>query len=241
MDVTTKAIALKTTDFNESDKFITLFSLEYGKISVRARGIRKGTAKLRFCADQFCFGQYELVRSTDDRYTLKNCDQIESFYSIRQDIVVYYSACVMAECLCNFTQEGQSDPTLFIQFLKALRCLVEGVDPLVVTARFLFGFLKSQGYGADFTHCNQCGSKNKLFFSTESGQTLCDNCRGQNSISISARVASASGLIDDVPYEKLSGLHFTGECLKDLLGVLGKYYAFTYSPLKTLTELIKLA
>ena len=43
MDVTTKAVVLKSTDFKESDKYVLLYSLEYGKISVHARGVRKNS------------------------------------------------------------------------------------------------------------------------------------------------------------------------------------------------------
>ncbi|MBQ8505506.1 MAG: recombination protein O N-terminal domain-containing protein, partial [Clostridia bacterium] len=46
MDITTKAIALRATDIKEHDKYILLYSLEHGKISVHARGIRKPSAKL---------------------------------------------------------------------------------------------------------------------------------------------------------------------------------------------------
>ena len=82
MEVTTKGIALKATDYKENDKLVLLYTLEYGKITVHAKGIRKGNAKLKFAADQFCFGQYELSR-IEDRFTLKTCDQLESFYSLR--------------------------------------------------------------------------------------------------------------------------------------------------------------
>ena len=123
MDIITKAIALKTTDYGESDKFILLYSLDYGKISVHAKGIRKAKAKLKFAGDTFCFGNYEIAQ-TGDRFVLKTCEQLESFYTLREDIVAYYSACAIAECLVNYTEEGQSEPPLFLETLRALEQLV---------------------------------------------------------------------------------------------------------------------
>ena len=134
MEVTTRAIAISATDYKENDKYILLYSLEYGKISILARGIRKAAAKLRFAADQFCFGQYELA-VTGDRFTLKTCEQLESFFSLREDIVAYYAACTVAESLMNYTEEGQSEPPLFVETLKALETLSCGVNPLLVTLR----------------------------------------------------------------------------------------------------------
>ena len=108
MDLITKAIALKTTDYGESDKFILLYSLEHGKISVHAKGIRKAKAKLKFAGDTFCFGNYELAQ-TGDRFMLKTCEQLESFYTLREDIVCYYSACAIAECIARMVADADAN------------------------------------------------------------------------------------------------------------------------------------
>ena len=162
MELTTKAVALRATDYKENDKYVLLYSLEYGKISVLARGIRKGSAKLRFAADQFCFGQYELAQ-TGDRFTLKTCEQLESFYSLREDILVYYAACVIAESIINYTEEGQSEPPVFVETLRALQSLSCGTDPLRVTLRFMLKFFELNGIKLALNKCIVCGNS-ALFF-----------------------------------------------------------------------------
>ncbi|MBO5866767.1 MAG: DNA repair protein RecO, partial [Clostridia bacterium] len=163
MDIITKAIALRTTDYGESDKFILLYSLEHGKISVHAKGIRKAKAKLKFAGDTFCFGNYELAQ-TGQRLVLKTCEQLESFYTLREDIVTYYAACAIAECIVNYTEEGQSEPQLFVETLRALEQLVLGTNPLTVVLRYLLGFVKSQGFALDFKRCYECGVNAKKMF-----------------------------------------------------------------------------
>ena len=241
MDVTTKALALRATDYKENDKFILLYSLDYGKITVHAKGIRKASAKLKFAADQFCFGQYELAK-IDDRFTLKTCDQLESFYSLREDVVVYYSACTIAECLANYTEEGQSEPPLFIEMLKALQALTNGVEPLLVTLRYLFAFMQMQGFQLRLDGCLSCGkSSKKLYLDLQRGGMLCDTCRTPDSIAVSARVLASCQLLEGMPYDKLQNLNFTLEILKDALEMCYKYVSHSFSPLKSLSELIKLA
>lgn len=241
MDVTTKAIALKATDYKESDRYILLYSLEYGKISVYAKGIRKGNAKLKFCADQFCFGQYELAK-VDDRFTLKTCDQLESFYSLREDVVSYYAACVVAECLANYTEEGQAEPGVFVETLIALQALTNGVDPLAVALRYLIQFVTLQGFKLDLKMCSSCGqSSNKLYLDLQRGGLVCDSCRSVNSIAVSPRALSLCRMVDGLPYDKLKNINVSYEIMKDALRVYYRYVSHSFSPLHSLNELLNIA
>ena len=215
MDVTTKAVALKATDYKENDKMLLLYSLEYGKISVQARGVRKSNAKLKFACDQFCFGQYELA-SVNDRFTLKTCDQLESFFALREDIVAYYAACVVAECLVNYTEEGQSEPKIFVTTLKALQALVSGVNPLTVALKFVLDFLRMSGFGLDFQD-----------------DTL--------ALPANPQVLASMQMLDSLPYDKIKNLVYPQDTLKDALGFCNKYISHNFYPLRTVNELIKLA
>lgn len=240
MDLTTKGLALRATDYKENDKFVVLYTPEYGKISVHARGIRKATAKLRFAADQFCFGDYELACG-GDRYTLKNCQQISSFYALREDIVAYYAACCIDECILNCTEEGQSEPQLFVETLRALEALVDGKQPLVVVARFMLAFLQCEGFKLDFSRCSVCGEKSRRMYVDIARGVTCEACRGAESIAVSPIVATSLTMLDNVPYDKLSSFNFTLDCQKDVLQLLSKYVANVFYPLKSVAELVKLA
>ena len=241
MDVTTKALALRATDYKENDKFILLYSLDYGKITVHAKGVRKANAKLKFAADQFCFGQYELAK-VDDRFTLKTCDQLESFYSLREDVVVYYSACTVAECLANYTEEGQSEPNVFVETLKALQALSNGVEPLLVVLRYLLAFMEMEGFKLQLNGCLECGKNSKkLYLDLQRGGMLCETCRTPDSFLVSPRVLAACQMLDGIPYDKLQNLNFTLEMLKDALETCYKYVSHSFFPLKSLSELLKLA
>ncbi len=240
MDVTTKAVAIRATDYKESDKIILLYSLEYGKISVHAKGIRKNSAKLKFAADQFCFGQYELAFSAD-RFTLKSCEQLESFYSLREDIAVYYAACVVAECLANYTEENQSDPDLFVETLKAFKTLSGKIEPLLVTLRYLLAFFKLQGVALQLNRCVVCDKTEKnLFLDANRGGLVCDSCRTAESVAVSPRSLATCKMIDGITYDKLSNLNIASGIIKDALSLCYKFITFNYFPLKSLSELLKL-
>ena len=44
MEIKADALVLRTADYGESDKMLTLFTLQYGKISAAAKGVRKAGA-----------------------------------------------------------------------------------------------------------------------------------------------------------------------------------------------------
>ena len=241
MDVTTRAVALKATDYKENDKLVLLYSLEYGKISIHAKGVRKSGAKLKFACDQFCFGQYELAQ-TGGRFTLKTCQQLESFYALREDILAYYAACTIAECLINYTEEGQNDPNVFVVLLRALEQLTVGENPLLVTLKFILDFLELDGFKLNFNDCSVCGKTHaKLFLDVERGGIVCDDCRGVRSQQISAKVIACCKMLDGLPYGKLKNLNFTSDMLKEALNLCQIYLSHSFIPLVSLNELCKLA
>lgn len=241
MDVTAKAVVLRAIDYKENDKLVLLYSPEYGKISVHARGVRKSTAKLKFACDQFCFGQYELAQ-TGDRFTLKTCEQLESFFALREDIVVFYAACAAAECIMENTAEGQSDSGVFVAFLRTLQQLCCGVEPLLAALKFLLDFLKLGGVLPNFSRCEICGEKvSRPYWDFALGGVTCDKCRADTatSVFVDAGVASVCALLVDMPYEKLSNITVPTSVLKDALNIFQKYFSFGSHPLKSLTELLR--
>ncbi len=240
MEFTTKAIALKTIDIKENDKYILLYSLEYGKITIHARGIRKPSAKLRFCADQFCFGNYQISKSGEHN-VLKTCEQLQSFYNLREDIVVYYSACAIAESLILCTQEEQSEPTVFLETLKAFSSLSDGVNPLLVVLRFCLFLLQVEGFPLTLGYCSVCEKKAQpSYLDLQQGGCLCMECRNVDSIQVSPAIVTMFGLLDGIAYEKLNNMKFSTEMIKEALVLVDKYLSHTFGTTTTFGELLKL-
>ena len=157
-----KAICLKAVDYLDNDKMLLLFGAENGKFSARIRGVRKAEAKLKFCAQSFCFGEYE-VTEKGGRYIVTNCTEIESFSSVSRDVDAYYSACAMTEFCSAVLQENQPNVELFIQLALALKYLTEK-QPKLVLIKFLLEGLKSSGFGLTFDKCDSCGSETSWRF-----------------------------------------------------------------------------
>ena len=64
MDTIVKGIVLKTKEYKDNDKLLTILTLEKGKILVKARGVKKSKSKLKAFCQSFCFADFELVSSS---------------------------------------------------------------------------------------------------------------------------------------------------------------------------------
>ncbi len=238
MDIITRAVTLRTTDINDNDKLLTIYSLEHGKLTVTARGIRKSTAKLKFAREPFCFGNFELAEKSG-RYVLKSCTQLESFASIASNISSYYAGCAMVDMIATIEQEGQGNAKLFVQLLHALSSLEAGVNSSVVVVKYLLDYLSCSGYNLTIGKCHMCGQTGE-YLDVALGGVVCTNCRSTSSLSMSRGVTTLLRLIDSVSYDKLANINCSDIVLEQCLQLLHAYIIHSLGKVKCLTSYINL-
>lgn len=187
MELKVNALMLRGVDYKDNDKILTLFSLENGKISVGAKGVKRAGAKLAFCAAPFCFAEY-VLNERSDRLTVIGATEIESFYKLRLDVYAYCASAAICEFLLKFTEEGQPEEGLFYLAIKALKAMCfENAEPSAALISFLCEALRLSGYGVNFSSCAACG-KNELgeraFFDFSSGKYYCENCAVESALQV---------------------------------------------------------
>lgn len=238
MDMTTRAVTLKTTDIGDNDKLLTIYSLDHGKLLVTARGIRKATAKLKFAREPFCFGSFELT-GKGNRYLLKSCVQIESFASITSDIVSYYSGCAMVDMLATIEQDGQGNNRLFVVLLSALAQLEGGSNGSVVLVKYMLDYLACSGYALTIGKCHMCGADGG-YIDVALGGIVCSECRTANSLAVGKGATTLLRLIDSLSYDKLSNINCDSIALDQCLQLLHTYISHSLGKVKCLTAYINL-
>jgi DNA repair protein RecO (recombination protein O) len=81
-------ITLRAVNYKDSDKILTVFTLEKGKITVSARGVRKANAKMKQISEPFCFAESVLAEKSG-RFTVTEINSYDAFYPIRCDLSKY--------------------------------------------------------------------------------------------------------------------------------------------------------
>lgn len=202
MERKTEGIVLKSIDYMENDKLVILLTSEYGKLTVRARGVKKTEAKLRFAAQPFCFAEYVLAEK-DGRFTLTSASCHESFFELA-DPDKLYAAYAVLELASIVSPERSPCKGFFLIVANTLRDLVnENVEDTMI--RYLLAVCEEFGLPVNAESCFSCGGElvGKSYFNFPTGSFSCEACHKGTAVS-----ASTVQLV-----RKFSGLPFaeTGE------------------------------
>ena len=83
--IKTEAIILKSTDSNEVDRLLTIYSEKLGKINISAKGVKKMESKLRYSIEAISHVQMILVEGKNF-LILKDAFIIDQFLNIKNDL-----------------------------------------------------------------------------------------------------------------------------------------------------------
>jgi len=241
METLLTAIVLKSSDVNESDKIVTLFSPESGKSSAILKGVKKEKAKLKFAAEPFCFGKFELTGAGAVK-TVTGCEQIEPFFEITKDLTKFYCGCAALEFAYHTAQENEENPGLFIVVLKTLQQLcLNDVAPEIVLIKFVLDAFGALGQRLCFDKCAACGEQAVWFyFDFDSGGAICPACAKQNFYTPDAAAMSILKIVSDLNFDKLRFYKCNGALIKNALIFLNGVLANHVHKIKSLKELIEL-
>lgn len=178
MEHVVNAIVLRAVDYKDSDKMLTLYSLEKGKLSAGIKGVKKSGAKLKFASEPFCFAEYVLAEKSG-RFTVIGASHLDSFYNLRLNMLKYYASAVVGEALNLFTPEKEQDVFLFNLSLSTVKEINYENQELLSLCKFLIGLNKNLGYEIAKTACHGCGEKidGRVFFNPETAEFSCMSCR----------------------------------------------------------------
>lgn len=238
MEIVVNAVMLRSADYNENDKILTLLTAERGKIIAGIKGVKKAAAKLKFAAQPFCFAEYVLA-SRGDKYTVINAAEGESFYDLRTDINKLYAASAACEAADALTYEGDDCREIFYGLVKALSEACSG-DECEALIRFLIFALRQSGYGISADNCVFCGKaltgEDRLRFDMDAGSFACADCgTGPGASRVTYNVLRK---ISGKPYEE--GF-ITPDGQKRALRLIREYFAYKHNAsFKSLSEYIRL-
>lgn len=217
-----KGIVLFSRDYQENDKLLNILTLELGKITVRAKGVRTQKSKLKMYTQSFCFAEFEIVKK-QDFYVLTGVNPIDNFFNIVSDINKFESGFKIMEILDKTCKVGQTYVELFVQALKVLKTLnYSSINADMLVIKFLLSLFDIEGFGLNFDRCPRCKTKfiGKIYFDLDEGIITCENCKGENSLLITPAVFNATRLIKNAEYELLSNIKLKPEIIVSALNLL---------------------
>jgi len=172
------AIVLRRANVGETDKILTLFSRERGKIPAIAKGARKPISRIAGAAELLTFGKFAMAvgRNLD---VVTQVDVRDSFPDIRRDMRKIAHATYLLELADQLTQEHEANPDLFDLLLSALYVLQNGGNAEVLSRGFEIKAMDILGYRPQLDGCVRCGKAaigQIINFSPSAGGIICAAC-----------------------------------------------------------------
>lgn len=198
MYLTTKGLVLRVSDYNDRDALLTLLTPERGKITVKARGLRRKNSPLTAPCQLLALGEFTLFEYRDS-YSINEAHSIELFQGLRKDIVklslgTYFAQ--VAELLSMEDMPNSELLSLVLNCLFALSSLSDSENK--VKAVFELRCACLSGYTPDLYACHQCGQQDANRFDVSNGTLSCATCRQSESAGI--RMPLTPSVLDAMRY-----------------------------------------
>src|SRR5437764_12702143 len=159
-----QALVLRTTDWSETSRIATLWTREFGKVRVLAKGGRRLKSNFENALDLLTLCRIVFLRKSSSGFgspsldLLTEAQVVERFPRLRTDLPALYAAYYVAELLADWTEDYDPHPLLFDEALATLGELGEtraSTGPRL--ARFELVLLRELGYSPKLDACAVCG------------------------------------------------------------------------------------
>ena len=183
MRVTTPAIVLRTVDYGEADRVVTLFTRQVGKLSALARGARKSVKRFGAALGLFGVGEAVLVDKPNvELSALERFDGARGFPALMSDVAKVAHGGYACEVVRELIPPRQPEPEIFellVTFFAALEAAPARAETLRI---FELRLLDALGLRPQLEACVACGSDELGaigdVLDVRRGGVVCAHCHG---------------------------------------------------------------
>ena len=221
----TQGLVIKSTNFGEASKILTVLTREYGKVQVAANHVRRG--KYIKGSQIFSYCYFSLFKGQKELYRLNDADCIEYFEPLRGDLEKLSYATYFADIACNITNENSGDEQLLSLLLNSLHLLCEGIMPLKkIKTVFELRSISLAGFMPNFSRCVDCQTEHNIkTLDLLHGVVRCGSCIrvAPNIAEINDSLLAACRYITQEEMNKIFSFDMPDELLDYLSGITERY------------------
>jgi DNA repair protein RecO (recombination protein O) len=248
---TTKAVVTRSLHYGESDKIVTFFTQDFGKLTGIAKGARRSKKRFQNALD--LFSHLRLMFFDKEGLGLvrvDGCDIEYSFPKIRGHLRKIFYGDYFLELVSEMAAEREAHPEAYRVLISFLMDLEEAEPQEERLRMFEIRMLSVFGYRPNMERCGYCDltwEKLKgipsVFFSLERGGLVCEPCARSsgNLIPLSLGTARLIEKASQMELSKIGRLRFTSQALSESREVLPRFIAYQLGKelksLKALKEL----
>lgn len=220
-------IVIKTQDYGESNKILTIFSGKIGKFSAIARGAKKSRSRMVAVSQPFINASF-FVYVNKGLSTIQQGEIIDSFRPIREDIIKTSYAAYVSELTDKLLEIHTPDLYLYQQFYFTMEWIKSQEEVEIPIIMYELKLYQSGGFAPVLDRCVSCGNNEHVHvhFSIREGGLLCNQCKriDDQCMALPIRLAKLLPIFLHVGLEKVGSISVKPENIQLLRKILNAYY-----------------
>ena len=171
-----EAVVLKTDDFGDANRVVTLFTKEFGKLEVNAYGCRRSRSPLSGATQMFNHISATLTRGSKVD-TIREADILNFYDALTKDLERLAYASLLFEIVNRMTFPRQKEIETFNLLTKSLPALSTR-NPKIAALIGACQFMETSGVQLNFSRCVHCGAEifSDAAISLLDGGAVCLDC-----------------------------------------------------------------
>lgn len=171
-----EGIVIRSIDYSEGSKIVTVLTDSQGKVGMIIRGAKKPRSRYGSLAQLLSHGEFVYFRQ-NGLGTLTHGDIVNSHQKLRENIELTAYAVYAAELTDKAIPDEEASNFLFRQLQSLLVALENDKDPEITVQLYEMKILELTGYAPDFSACFHCGNVvGPMALSAFNGGILCQKC-----------------------------------------------------------------
>lgn len=177
-------LVVRTFDWSETSRIAVIWTREFGKVRVLAKGGRRLKSDFEIALDLLTVCSMVFLRKASGGLEiLTEAQVVERFPKLREQLPALYAGYYVAELLSEWTEEYDPHPVLFDEAVAALRDFgAEGVSTANRLASFELRLLNELGYRPVLDVCASCrqpwpDGQMSTAFAPAVGGVVCSQCQ----------------------------------------------------------------
>ena len=216
----TPAIVLRARDYAESDRIVTLLTLECGKLSGIAKGAKASRHRFERKLEPFSHVNLHFRRRPHGQLVFITRAEAADLaqHVIDDDLAKIALGSYMLELTDALTAEEGEASGAYQILLAGLGALGVGFADSALRQAFEMRLMRWAGFGLEFGQCRACASISldggaAVYFVLSRGGIVCSRCRNavpEGAIKLSGRSAATLARLSDLPIEDSPGAEPAG-------------------------------
>jgi DNA repair protein RecO (recombination protein O) len=178
----TEAVVLNKINYGDTSSIVSLFTEDYGKLSVIVKGARSPKSKYGKIVDPV--NHLHIVfykKDTREVQLISSADIVDHFPKLKNDLDKIKYAYAILELVKALMAEHEANKKIFKGIVRILTRLDTSNElPEISFGRFFVFFLKEIGYEIQIEKCAVCGRTDfegeKIYYNFDKG-LICGKCR----------------------------------------------------------------